>query len=334
MADFLGAPQDPTPTGARRIWTYLETVASLKYSTFDDLRNWLQRTLSLAASRITSGVISTARLSSDAGAPGQFLQRPADGETEATWGDPPSADALDIHGRLTTRQTAPDGADRIALSDESEAGTPTKWAALSTIRTWLQSQLSLAASRITSGTLNPDRISNTAEAEDNDWLFYRGNALHWGKPVVGRGDLLWTFELPTQSVGVNSDITPSARTLNDDPAPPAGIQLPANDDAKSVQVPYLPPGNIRGMWAVAKVGDAEQSATFVPWGGFGTRNASATYVRSYGVLLFSDRLAVQIEWEFQLGATPTNPGRGSYIKMQGLGATLPSGSRVEFYAAP
>ena len=334
MANLLESPRDPNPTGMRRIWTYLETAASIKYSTLDDVRKWLQDNLSIAASRIASGVIKLARLSQTPGTPGQFFQWPSDGSDEGVWGDAPAADALNIHDRLTTRMTAPDGADRLAASDESEAGDPTKWLSLTTLRTWLQAQLRIDASRITSGIIDKDRVIDTSEAEDGDLLFFRGDRLHLGKVPRGRGNLLFSFDLPTAARSLGGDITPAARTINDDPAPPAGFQLPTNDDTRSIQVPYLPPDNIRGLWAVAKVGEMEISAAFMPYGASGARSTSASGSRAYAMLVFSDRTAVEVEWEISLTVNPAAPGRGSFIRLRGVATALEAGSRVEFYEAP
>lgn len=72
---------------------------------------------------------------------------------------------FDLHEDVATEMTAPAAADRILTSDESVSGDPNRWLSLSRLATWLASNLSLAASRITSGVFSAARLgSGTANA--------------------------------------------------------------------------------------------------------------------------------------------------------------------------
>ncbi len=158
-----------SPDQADRIPISDESVSGdpNRYIPLSRLRTWLQNNFSLAASRIT-GTLAVGRIPSLAASKITGLA------TVATSGDyddlsnkpniPAAATGFDIHDDLDTELTSPDQADRIPISDESVSGDPNRYIPLSRLRTWLQNNFSLAASRIT-GTLAVGRIPSLAASK-------------------------------------------------------------------------------------------------------------------------------------------------------------------------
>ena len=82
---------------------------------------------------------------------------------------------FDVHDDVTTENDNPDGGDRLVTSKENASGDPNRWLSLTRLRTWLQTNLSLNASRITAGRLSFSRMpenvliirSGTADPDDS-----------------------------------------------------------------------------------------------------------------------------------------------------------------------
>ena len=107
-----------------------------KWLSLTKLKTWLQGVLKLGTARITSGVFDSARLSGTGAATGRVLTKTS---ATQTWQQIP---LFDLHDDISTEMTAPAGADRLAISDESINGDPNRWLSLTRLKTWLQSVLS------------------------------------------------------------------------------------------------------------------------------------------------------------------------------------------------
>ena len=64
---------------------------------------------------------------------------------------------------------SPSGADRVPISDESIIGDPNRWLSLTGLLSWIQSNISLNASRITAGVIASARIPCGLAAIDYVW---------------------------------------------------------------------------------------------------------------------------------------------------------------------
>ena len=103
------------------------------------------------------------------GDPNRYVQA-SDLKTYAQEGLTPGGD-FDLHDDLGTELTNPANADRLVASDEGTAGDPNRWLSLTRLATYMNGVLSLAASRITSGTLAIARIPGLAASQITAGIF-------------------------------------------------------------------------------------------------------------------------------------------------------------------
>ena len=109
----------------------------------------------LSATKITSGTISTARLGSGTASSSTYLRG------DRTWAVVAAGTSFDIHDDVTTGATIVD-ADRIPFSDEGSAGDPMRYTTAANLADYMQSEIRISASVITSGTLTEARLPTDA----------------------------------------------------------------------------------------------------------------------------------------------------------------------------
>lgn len=73
--------------------------------------------------------------------------------------------AFHLHTDVAAELTAPDGADRLLVSDESDVGAPNKWLSLTRLLHWIQGRISISADKVTSGVFATTRIPGLAASK-------------------------------------------------------------------------------------------------------------------------------------------------------------------------
>lgn len=123
---------------------------------------------------------------------GRYVRMAWNGTAYVSDVDPaPEAEEFDLHDDVTTEMTSPAGSDRLVASDEGTDGDPNRWLSLTRLATWLASNLSLAASRISSGTLNINRLPAAARGRTS--LYTVGSNGEWTNSTT-------TFNIPVSDI--------------------------------------------------------------------------------------------------------------------------------------
>jgi len=130
---------------------------------------------------------------------------------------------FDLHDDITTEMTAPDGADRLVVSDESADGDPNRWLSLTRLGNWIRDNNPFKVSDITrvlthSNLGNGDRfvVSDESAPGDPNKTITATELAEWLRPFIGG-----RFSV--------HDIATSLPSFDDDDRVPLSDESEAND---------------------------------------------------------------------------------------------------------